>query len=221
MWPEVSPPSTPPVSRSMRQHVAIADRGTLEVDAALAQRQLEPEVAHHGADHRPRQRAAARAGAGDDDTAAGRRRRCGRGDRPSRSRSPSPSSAMPDLRAHAGHRQLQQLRRGRAAADVDVAAVGRAADRHDFGAEIGQHARRHLVGGAVGAVDHDLKPGQVDARPAACRGRTPGTCARDRVDAPRPAEAARGARHRLAGQLRLDLLLELVRELAAARRRRT
>ncbi len=40
------------------------------------------------------------------------------------------------IRPHAGHRQLQQPGIGRSAAVVDVAAVRRAADRHDFGAEI-------------------------------------------------------------------------------------
>ncbi len=65
--------------------------------------------------------------------------------------------------AHAGHGELQQLRRRGAAAIVDVAAVGRAADRHDLGAEVGEDARADLVGGAVGAVDDDLQPRQVSA----------------------------------------------------------
>ena len=131
-------------------------------------------------------------------------------------RSPSPSSASPTLRAHAGHRELQQLRRGRAAAVVDVAAVRRAADGHDLRAQVGEHARRHLVGGAVGAVDHDLQPGQVHARRAASRRRTPGSaCASvsTRVARPRLREA------RVIGgccELGLDALLELIGELAAA-----
>ncbi len=76
-----------------------------------------------------------------------------------------------DLRAHARHRELQQLRRGRAAAIVDVAAVRRTADGHDFRAEIGEHPRRHFVARAVGAIDHDLEAlagscpaGMVDAQ---------------------------------------------------------
>ena len=51
MWPEVSPPTSPPVSRNMREHVAVTDLGTAEIDALLAQRHLEPEVAHDRPDH--------------------------------------------------------------------------------------------------------------------------------------------------------------------------
>ena len=69
-----------------------------------------------------------------------------------------------DLRAHARHGELQQFRRSRSAAIIDVAAVGRAADGHDLRAEIRQHPRRHFVAGAVGAVDHDLESLQVHAR---------------------------------------------------------
>ena len=66
-----------------------------------------------------------------------------------------------DMRAHARHRELQQFRGGGAAAVVDIAAVGRAADRHDLGAQIREHPRRDLVAGAVGAVDDDLEARQI------------------------------------------------------------
>ena len=70
---------------------------------------------------------------------------------------------QPHLGAHARHRQLQQFRRGGAAAIIDVAAVGRTADGHDLRAQIGEHPRRHLVAGAVGAIDDDLEALQVHA----------------------------------------------------------
>ena len=59
------------------------------------------------------------------------------------------------------HRLLQRFRRGGADAVVDVEAVGLDADRDDFGAELVEHVRRDVVGGAVGAVDHDLHALQV------------------------------------------------------------
>ncbi len=47
---------------------------------------------------------------------------------------------------------------GRAAAVVDVGAVGRHAERDDVGAELPQRLGRDVVGGAVGAIDDDLEP---------------------------------------------------------------
>ena len=44
-----------------------------------------------------------------------------------------------------------------AAIAVDVGAVGLDGDRNHLGAELPQHGRRHLVGGAVGAIDDDLQ----------------------------------------------------------------
>jgi hypothetical protein len=68
------------------------------------------------------------------------------------------------MRLHARHRELQQLRLRRAAVEIDVAPVRRAADRHDLGAEIGEDARADLVACAVRAVDHDLETRQVEVR---------------------------------------------------------
>ena len=101
---------------------------------------------------------------------------------------------MPDLRAHAGNRQLQQLRCGRSAAVVDVAAVRRAADGHDFRAEIGEHARRHLVARAVGAIDDDLEALERHARRNG-RGAELLVLSAAAVDAHRLAQALRFPRH--------------------------
>src|SRR5215470_13267801 len=70
--------------------------------------------------------------------------------------------------AHAGDRQLQELRMKRAAAIVDVAAVRRAADRYDFRAQVREHARSDLVRGAIRAVDDNLEPGEVHALRHGC-----------------------------------------------------
>ena len=59
-----------------------------------------------------------------------------------------------DVGAHFAHLAAQRFRRGRAAFLVDVEAVRLDADRDDVGAELPQRFRHHLVGGAVGAIDH-------------------------------------------------------------------
>ena len=131
-------------------------------------------------------------------------------------RSPSPSSAMPTSARTPGHGQLQQFRRGRTAAQVDVPAVGRAADRDDLRAEVREHARRDFVAGAVGAVDHDLEAGEIDARRQR-RGAEILVATARLVDTRGLAERVRLARQRRLVQVRLDLLLEFVGQLAAVR----
>ena len=59
-----------------------------------------------------------------------------------------------------GHRRHQGLRRGGAKTGVDVDAVGLAADGHHFGAQLMEHLGRHLVGRAMGRVDHHLQAAQ-------------------------------------------------------------
>ena len=99
-----------------------------------------------------------------------------------------------DLRTHARNRQLQQFRRRRAAAVVDVAAVRRAADRHDFRTQIGEHPRRDLVARAVRAVDDDLVALERHARRDG-RGAELLIVRAAAVDAHRLAEALRFPRH--------------------------
>ena len=57
---------------------------------------------------------------------------------------------------------LERCGRGGADAVVDVEAVGLDADRDDVGAELVEHVRRDVVGGAVRAVDHDLQALEVE-----------------------------------------------------------
>ena len=73
------------------------------------------------------------------------------------SRSASPSSAMPMSARTSRTLRGERAGLGRAAFLVDVEAVGLDADLDDLGAELPQRVGRDLVGGAVGAVDHDAQ----------------------------------------------------------------
>ncbi len=139
-----------------RQHVAVTDVGPPELDAGLRQRPLQPEVRHLRADHRADQRAGVLA----------------------RSREhvqqliavdqvavvvdhqhavPVAIEGDAEVRADRLDGDRHQLGAGGAAAVVDVLAVRRAADRDDLGPELAHDARRHLVAGAMRAVEHDLE----------------------------------------------------------------
>ena len=82
MWPDCSPPIEMPRLHHLLHHVLVADRAAHQLDARLAQRDLEADVAHHGRDERrcrsdaPAPSCAARTSAG-----PRRRRRPGRRDR--------------------------------------------------------------------------------------------------------------------------------------------
>ena len=69
-----------------------------------------------------------------------------------------------DVGAHLAHLVAQRLRRGRAALVVDVAAVGLDADLDDLGAQLPQRLGRHLVAGAVGAIDDDAQAVEAQVR---------------------------------------------------------
>ena len=129
-WPEPSPPSCQPRSQQLLEHVAVADRGAHDVDAARgaapARRRgwssacrprrgtARPWSSAVGSDARRAARRRCRGGRRRRPSAAGRRRRRAR----CRSR-----------RRAATHRVDERLRRGRAEAGVDVEAVRAAADR--------------------------------------------------------------------------------------------
>src|SRR3546814_5780088 len=63
-----------------------------------------------------------------------------------------------DIRAHFPDAGLQRGRMGGAAFVVDVGAVRRDAERDHFSAQFPERGRRDLVGGAIGAIDHDPQP---------------------------------------------------------------
>ena len=112
----------------------------------------------------------------------------------------------------------ERLGRGRADVAVDVEAVRLDADGDDLGTELPQDRRRHLVGGAVGAVDDDAQPREREV--AADRALDVFDIAvLDAVDAPRPAELGRAgeALRQVGIEERLDLGLALVGELCPVR----
>ena len=49
-WPDCSPPSDEAALEHLLHHVLVADRAAHQLDARLAQRDLEADVAHHGRD---------------------------------------------------------------------------------------------------------------------------------------------------------------------------
>ena len=73
-----------------------------------------------------------------------------------------------DVGAHLAHLAAQRVRRGRAAFLVDVEAVRLDADRDHLGAELPQRLGRHLVGGAVGAVDDHAQAFERQVARQAC-----------------------------------------------------
>ena len=68
-------------------------------------------------------------------------------------RSASPSSATPMRRAATLDLVVHVLGVQRAGVAVDVPAVGPTPDRDDLGPELGEHRRRHAVGGPVRGID--------------------------------------------------------------------
>src|SRR4051812_43815625 len=66
-----------------------------------------------------------------------------------------------DIGADRAQLLLQAIGMQRAAVRVDVRPVGLGGDRDHAGAESPEHARRHVRGRAVGAVDGDAHAGQV------------------------------------------------------------
>ena len=70
----------------------------------------------------------------------------------------------PDVGAVLDDGRLERVEVGRAAAVVDVQAVGVGVDRDDVGAGVAERLRAGVAGGALGAVEHDLdaREGVVD-----------------------------------------------------------
>src|SRR6185436_6589957 len=188
------------------------DFGAAELDALLRQRVLQAEIAHHSADDRPDQLLPPLALASNDVE------QLIAVDQPAEVIHHHEAIAVAvesnaRQRLHARHRQLQQLRGCRAAAQIDVAAVRRAADRHDLGAEVREDARADFVAGAVRAIDHDLHARQVQPRH---RGHAEFLVTHARlVDARGTPELARNTGHRRLFEMLLDARLDLVRKLGA------
>lgn len=96
---------------------------------------------------------------------------------------------LPDLRH-------ERRRMGRADIAVDVEPVGLVADGDDLGAELPEGFRRHLVTGAVGAIEHDAQAFQAHVARHGTLGKL--DIARiGAVDALGPAELRRGRQTRV------------------------
>src|SRR3546814_8475840 len=116
------------------------------------------------------------------------------------------------------HRFLHARWIGGAAALVDVEAVRVDTDRHHLGAQRVEHPRRHVVGSAVGAVDHYLEPVQAQAAREAALHELDVAAVAALLEALRTTELMRW--HDSAGatvDTLLDLELHLVRQLEAVR----
>ena len=141
-------------AQHLLEHIAVADRRAHEFDAQAVEETLEPEIRHHGGDdarlgkpavflpalrdHREQLVAVDQMAAlVDQDDAVG-----------------VAVERDADVGAHFAHLAAQRFRRGRAAFLVDVESVGLDADGDHVGAQFPQRFRHHLVGGAVGAIDH-------------------------------------------------------------------
>ena len=153
------------VAQQLLHDVLVAHRAAHQPDAEVAQRHLEAEVAHHG---------------GDDGVAAQPPRRLhllgahqqdgiAVDDAPGGIDEDRPVAVAVERHAQVAalvdHRPRQALGMRGPALEVDVAPVGLAANRGDVEPEAPQQRRRHLVGGAVRAVDGDA-PGVGRERPA-------------------------------------------------------
>ena len=126
------------------------------LDACVAQRDLEADVAHHRGDDRVRPSAAPRASSASRTSASRRRRRRRVRVRRRRSRDRRRRRyAMPSGYPPSSTAARELLRRRRAAAQIDVAAVGLAADAARVEAKLLEQPRRDRRRGAVGAVDDE------------------------------------------------------------------
>jgi hypothetical protein len=141
-------------AQHLLQHIAVADRRAHEFDALAFEEALQPEIRHHGGDdaglgepavflpalrnHREQLVAIDHMSALiDQDDAVG-----------------IAVERDTDVGAHFAHLAAERFRRGGSAFLVDVEAVRIDADRNHIGAQFPQCFRHHLVGGAVGAIDH-------------------------------------------------------------------
>ena len=123
-----------------------------------------------------------------------------------------------DIGAHLAHLAAQRFRRGGSAFLVDVESVGLDADRNDIGAQFPQRFRHHLVGGAVGAIDHHAQAVEAEVARQRALGEFD-VAVMDAVDAAGAAETGALRQplvERFIEQL-LDLLLDVVGQLEALR----
>ena len=99
---------------------------------------------------------------------------------------------------------------------IDVLAVGADAHGHHFRAEFPEGRRRHLIGRAIGAIDHDLQPIQPDIIGQRAFHRVDIAAARV-FDAPGAPDFGAGGQRLVLPQHGFDRQFILVRQLEAVR----
>ena len=144
------------------EHIAVADRRAHQLQANAAEIALEAEIGHHGGDDAGLAETAVFLPACGDDGeqlvavddlavlvddhhAVG-----------------VAIERDADIGAHLAHLAGDGAEVGRTAILIDVHAVRFVADGNHVGAQFPQRAGRDLVGGAIGAIDHDAQSGEID-----------------------------------------------------------
>ena len=128
-------------------------------------------------------------------------------------RSPSPSKARPRSKPSAATTSCSAADVGAAAAGVDVGAVGPVEQHRDLRAGLLERQRRRQVHGAVGAVDGDLHPAEVERD---ALDHVPGVALHGALELLGAAELGAGQRLQVVVlDVRLDLGLFLVAQLEA------
>ena len=139
------------------EHITVADAGALERQPFALQVALEAQIRHHGRDNAAApQHAAARPADADERhqlVTVNNAARLINNDQPVR----VAIERDADVRAAGHHGFLEHARRGRSAFVVDVLAIGIDAHGNDFGAELPQRRRCHLIGCPIGAIERDLQ----------------------------------------------------------------
>ena len=123
-----------------------------------------------------------------------------------------------DVGAHFAHLAAQRLRRGGPAFLVDVESVGLDADGNNVGAQFPQRFRYHLVGRAVGAIDHHAHAVEAEIARQRALGEFDVAVmhAVDAAGAPETRALRQSLVERFVEQL-LDLLFDIVGQLEALR----
>ena len=148
-------------------HVAVADLGLDDVDAAGAQGLVQSEIGHDRRDHDValESPAALQVTGGDGERVVAVADLALVVDGHETVAVAVEREA--DLRAHRAELPLERLRVQRARRGIDVGAGGPAADAHDVRAEAAEHPGRHAKRRAVCAVDRDRHAAEVDGEAAA------------------------------------------------------
>ena len=191
-------PEGPATAGQRFEHVPVADRGLLDPDAVGLHGQAEAEVGHHrhhdGVVDQLAPPVTVHGADGDEVIAVDQRARGVDAHHPVGVPVEGQAGIGPDSQDPG----LQVLGVGRAAAGVDVGAVGRGVDDLDGGPEPFEGARRPARRRAVGAVHDEVEPLQRPVRDRSHHGVDPGGADRvvDRVRGRGRRDRARGAGRR-------------------------